>query len=76
MTYKIKYRKFLFWKTETIIGHKYDKELDRLHIFYLDGSLKEIASWSKCDVMLGRDWLDACKKFMEKESGQSIPVNR
>ena len=76
MTYKFKYKCGRFYKSVSVIGHKYNKELDRMILMFKDGGIMEIASWSCYDCKLGKDWALAVKKEMEKQAGQSIPVDR
>lgn len=75
MTYKIKWRRRLFWQTRTISGHGYNPEMDRLTLYYPDGTLEELAKWSECSARLGLDWLAATKKKLEQQAGQSIPLS-
>ncbi len=76
MTYKFKYRRSIFYRSFKVVGHGFNKELDRMSLYFQDGSTREIARWSKCDCKLGPDWALAVKKQMEKKAGQSIPVDR
>lgn len=77
MLYKFKWKepKKLWWNTEKVRGHRYELELDRMILFYDDGSILEIPGWSKCRVRLGLDWVLAVKKSMEKDSGQSVALD-
>lgn len=65
----------LQWKSHKVKGHRYEAGLDRMVLFYENGSIMEIPAWSKCRVKLGTDWALAVKQAMEKESGQSVPVD-
>ena len=73
-SYKFKFRKFLFKKSISAVGHKYQAELNRMDVFHVDGSITSLASWSKYDLFLGTDWVLYTKKQMEKESGQKIEL--
>jgi hypothetical protein len=75
-SYKLKYRRWFFFKTLKIIGHRYEAGPDKFIAFFEDGSIDEIPKWSKCYVKLGVDWVNAQKKLMEEKSGTVIPVNR
>jgi hypothetical protein len=75
MTYKILYRKRFFWKSITVIGHRLDKELNRMDFYIPDGSIVSLTKWDRYDMRLGLDWVLFTKKQMEKESGQQIPLN-
>lgn len=75
MQYKFKYKKGWLWKTEIITGHYYDKDSDRMDVFFPDGSIKSFGSWKDYDLLLGTDWKLAVQKNMEKESGTSVNVN-
>lgn len=72
--YKFKYKKYFFWKTIKAIGHRYDKDIDRMDIYHTDGSITSVPKWSQYHLILGTDWVLYTKKQMEKEAGQSIPL--
>ena len=76
MTYKFHYRRRLqlLFRTFTVVGHSYNKDMDRMMLYLPDGGVHEICQWSWCDARLGQDWVLAMKKDMEKKAGQSIPV--
>lgn len=74
MNYVFKYRRRLFWKSETVSGHRYEADQDKMVIYYPDGAVKELSKWSKCEVALGKDWVLAVKKNMEQKAGQAIPL--
>jgi hypothetical protein len=44
-------------------------------LFLPDGSVREIAKWTKCEVFLRQDWVLAQKKIMETASGVSVPLS-
>jgi len=75
MSYKFKYKKSFFWHTIKAVGHNYLPEQDKMVIYSEDGSLREIAQWSKHEVALGTDWVAMTKKRMEEKTGTSIPIN-
>jgi hypothetical protein len=75
MTYKIFYRKRFFWKRILVVGHRLDKELNRMDFYIPDGSIMSLTKWDRYDMKLGIDWVLFTKKQMEKESGQQIPLN-
>jgi hypothetical protein len=70
-----KYKASWFWKKQKVTGHSYNKEVDKLVLFKKDGSLEEVAEWSKHHVKLGVDFVAAQKKQMEKETGTDIKLN-
>lgn len=72
MKYKVKIKRYLFWKTFTVIGHSYDKDCNRMDFYLEDGGIISYGNWSKYDLKLGQDWALAVKKQMEKESGQNV----
>ena len=76
-TFYIKYKRSrsLFWNREKIRGYRYDTQLDRMSLFYPDGSICEVAKWSEVTCFLGTDWVEATKKKMEKESGLTVPLS-
>jgi len=75
MKYKFKYKRKWFWKTHTVSGHRYDDKTGAMELFFDDGSILSIGQWKKCSVRLGKDWVLAVKKEMEKESGQKIELD-
>jgi hypothetical protein len=76
MEYKFTYRRRFFWKTLVVEGHRFEKETNRMELFFKDGSVLSISQWSKYDLKLGTDWVLAVKKQMEKEAGQPVPVSK
>ena len=75
MEYKVRFKKGMFWKSVVAMGHKLDKELDRMDIYLKDGSILSVAGWSRYDMNLGLDWVLSTRKRMEQESGQDIKLN-
>lgn len=75
MKYVFRYRRKGIWKKATVIGHRLEKDLDKMVLYFEDGSIQEIAEWSKCDLKLGVDWVLAAKKDMEKKAAQAIPLD-
>ena len=73
--YKFKYKRKWFWKTEKVVGHAYQENQDKMCLYYEDGSVRELAEWSKCECKLGTDWVRAIQKKMEREAGVQVPVN-
>lgn len=76
MTYKFRYKSRLFYRSVTVVGHQYNKELDRMSLLLPDGGILEIAQWCCYDCKLGQDWVLALKKDMESKAGQPIAINR
>lgn len=76
MKYKFTFKRGWRKKTFLVVGHAFNRELNRLTLYFEDGGLREIPEWSKCECILGSDWALAVKKDMEKKSGQAIPVDR
>lgn len=72
--YKFKFKRFLFWKSITAIGHSYLKDMDRMDIFDELGGVISLSKWSSYDLKLGADWVLATKEKMESESGQNITL--
>lgn len=56
------------------MGHRYDKDIDKMDVYHVDGSITVIPRWSRCHLFLGTDWVLFTKKQMEKESGQNIQL--
>ncbi len=74
MRFEFHCRKFLFWRSYLVIGFKYEKDLNRMILYFEDGSILELCEWSKYDCKLGQDYFDCIKKDMEQKAGQSIPT--
>ncbi len=74
MQYKLYYRRGWFWKSVTVIGHKFQQDYNRMDCFLPDGSIFSVGNWDKYDLRLKTDWVLATKKQMEKESGQDIKL--
>lgn len=74
MTYIFKWKRWLFWKSRRVVGHRYTHEQNKAVMYFEDGGVLEIKDWSKCVVRLGPDWALAQKKAMELEAGASVPT--
>ena len=74
MKYKFKYRKGWFWKTYSVVGHRYEESQDKMALYFENGSIREISHWKDCEVFLGVDWVLAVQKAKEKEAGQQLPL--
>lgn len=74
-SYTFSWRYKFWWHKERVMGHRYEKDQNKMIIYFEDGSLREIKNWSDCEVKLGLDWVAWVKKDMEKKSGQSVPLN-
>jgi hypothetical protein len=61
------------WRVFEVVGHRFEKDLDKMVLYFEDGGIREIAKWSNCECRLKTDWALAMKKAMEKESGAKIP---
>lgn len=61
--YKFKYKRKFFWITKNVVGHSLVEKLDRLDLFLPDGSIHSVSGWSKCDMILGKDWKEAKEKM-------------
>jgi hypothetical protein len=72
MKYKIKYSHGWRSKTALVSGHRYEQNIDKMILFFPDGSLREVPCWSKRTVWLGLDWVAAQKNELEKRA--AIPV--
>ena len=75
MLYKFTYRRRFFWKTIRISGHNYNKDMDKMVVYFPDGSLREIRRWKDCELKLGVDWYNQTLKQMETSIGTKIPTN-
>lgn len=79
-TYKAKWRRLglfskFFTKTEKgLNGHRYWEAADKMVFYYLNGSLKEVARWSQCEISLGTDWVLFTKEQMEKEANAPVKL--
>jgi len=72
--YVLRWKRFLFWQKKKVCGHAYDKDTDKMVLYLMDGSIREIKKFHNCELALGIDWVLVTKQDMEKASGQSIPV--
>ena len=73
--YVFKFKRRLFWKKIKVVGHNYLEKQDKMCLYMQDGSIKEIKEWTKCEVELGVDWVNAVKSKMEQKAGANVPVN-
>jgi len=73
-SYIMKVKKNWFWQSYRVVGHNLNIELNRMDLFFEDGSLKSLAEWSKYDIELGVDWVLFTKKQMETEAGQPVQL--
>lgn len=55
-----------------VVGHRLDKDTDKMDLFFEDGTILSIGKWSGYSMKLGKDWVIATKKRIEKEAGQNI----
>lgn len=74
MMFKFSYKRSLFWHTYKVTGFKPNAEANRMLLYFEDGSILEIAQWSKCDCRLGADYFHLLHKKMESEAGMPIPL--
>lgn len=74
MTYRFRYKKWFFWRSLKVVGNSYNRDLDRMYLYFPDGGIRELSGWSKYDCKLGQDWVLAVKKDMESKAGQPIVV--
>jgi hypothetical protein len=72
--FKFSYKRKWLWHTYKVTGFKASPEVDRMSIYFEDGSMLEIAQWSKCDCKLGNDYFMLLHKKMESEAGVAIPL--
>ena len=76
MRFKIKYKRKWFWKTVEVTGHQISPEHNRIDLFLPDGSILSLAPADQIDIRLGKDWVEAQKKEMEKQAGQPVIINQ
>ncbi len=70
--FEFKWKRFLFWRTEKVVGFRHEVPRDRMLLFYLDGSIYEIPNWNKCYCKLGVDYARLLLAKMEQQTGQPI----
>lgn len=75
MKYRFKWKKKYFWRSHIVVGHRFEKEMNKMVLYFEDGSIREISEWCKCEAFLGKDWALALKEKMEQEIGQKIPIS-
>ena len=73
-SYLFKWKRRLFFHTKKVVGHRYEKEQDKMVLFFENGGIREIKLWTQCENVLGSDWALIMKKQMEQQSGVSIPT--
>lgn len=74
MKYVFKWKRFLFPRSAKVVGHRYDKDQDKMVLYFENGGAREIKSWSRCECRLGADWALVMKKQMEQQAGTSVPT--
>lgn len=72
--YKFRYKKTWLTRTIVAIGHRWDKESDRMDVYHQTGAITSIAEWRKYTLYLGTDWVAFTKTQLEKESGQNVKL--
>lgn len=74
-----------------VIGHMYDHQSvesrdandqrvirqpqDRMVVYFQDGSVRTIHTWSECELQLGTDWVLFNKQQIEQKTGQPVTLN-
>jgi len=66
--YKFKWRRYFFWKTVLVTGHKFEEEQNKLILYLQDGSIREIKHWLDCECKLGADWVNLTKESIREET--------
>jgi hypothetical protein len=69
-TYIFKFKKRVFWKSIRVMGHKFDKDQNKMLLFLPNGGLREIANWAQCECKLDIDWVLITKQQIKEEAGQ------
>ncbi len=72
--YKFQYRRGLFWKKVSVIGHGYISDQNKMILYHPSGAVSEIRNWSKCELFLDTDWVLAVKKDMTEKAGQTVSL--
>lgn len=75
MRYKFRYRRGFFWKSIEVTGHRYEKEQDKMVLFFKNGGVEEIKGWRHCECKLGSDWHSETVREMERKAGQKLPID-
>ena len=73
MKYVFSYKKRhqIFWRKQTVIGHKCEN--NRIDLFLEGGGVHSICGYNKTEIKLGSDWALAMKEDKSKQIGQQIP---
>lgn len=75
--YNLKFKRGFFWKTlKNVKGHQLHAELDRMDVFFNDGSLLSIPQWSKITMKLGPDFFLHQKQHLESVTGQDLKIHK
>ena len=75
-TFKFKFRRSRWWfkKTYKVVGYNPMPEVDRMALYFPNGSLYEIPDWSKCECWLGVDWVIWQKNRAEAQAGVDLKL--
>jgi hypothetical protein len=73
-TFVFKWKRKFLWHSTEISGFEWVKDMDRMVLFYEDGSIYEIPKWNECHCLLGHDFYIWKLKKAESEAGQKIPT--
>ena len=67
--YKFSWRRYFFWSTLLVTGHRYQEDQDKMVLYLEDGGLREIKKWIDCECKLGADWVNMTKDAIKEEAG-------
>lgn len=69
-----KWKRSFFWYERRAVGFNYQREDNRMQLYFEDGSIFEIPEWNKCHCELGTDFHQWLLHKKELEAGQKIPT--
>ena len=68
--YIFRWKHYLFFSKESVTGHKYVEDQNKMILYLPNGGIREIANWSQCECKLGLDWVLAVKEQINSEAGK------
>jgi hypothetical protein len=73
--YKFTWKRRFFKRSRIVVSNYFVENENRMILVFEDGSVYGIPKWSECSLWLGTDWVRAKQKEMERQAGQSVPLN-
>ena len=74
MRYKFSWRRWIFWHTKEVAGHRWEENQNKMVLHFPNGGIQEVKRWKDCECRLGADWYNQTLRNMELTAGQKIPT--